>query len=109
MDISKAAAAYGQTSKIGGISGKSSDTVSLDDGDAKNDGASFADLVSEGLEGARSTGYKAEAVSTDALANKTELHDLVTAVSDAELTLNTVVAVRDRMVSAYQDIIKMPI
>ena len=37
------------------------------------------------------------------------LTDLVTAVANAELTLNTVVAVRDRVISAYQSIIGMSI
>ncbi len=107
MDISKAAAAYQQAKNIGGDPVKSADTVSL--GGEGAGGPSFADLVSEGMENARSAGYTSEAISTEALANKAELHDLVTAVSNAELTLNTVVAVRDRMVNAYQDIIKMPI
>jgi flagellar hook-basal body complex protein FliE len=34
---------------------------------------------------------------------------VVTAVSNAEVTLQTVVAVRDRVVAAYLDILKMPI
>lgn len=107
MDISKAVSAYKQASGMGGVGGKGADTVSL--GDDKAVGPSFKDLVAEGLDDARSSGYKAEATSVEALANKSELHELVTAVSNAELTVNTVVAVRDRMVSAYQDIIKMPI
>jgi flagellar hook-basal body complex protein FliE len=37
------------------------------------------------------------------------LTDVVTALARAELTLQTVTAVRDRVVQAYQDIIKMPI
>ncbi|NBX04163.1 MAG: flagellar hook-basal body complex protein FliE, partial [Alphaproteobacteria bacterium] len=40
---------------------------------------------------------------------KVDLTDLVTAVSSAELTLNTVVAVRDKVINAYQEIIRMPI
>ena len=44
-----------------------------------------------------------------ALAGKADLADVVTAVSNAELTLQTVVAVRDRVVAAYLDILKMPI
>jgi flagellar hook-basal body complex protein FliE len=35
--------------------------------------------------------------------------DVVTAVADAETALNTVVAIRDRVINAYQDIIKMPV
>ncbi len=106
MDISKAVAAYNQTNGMGGIAGKATDTASMGE---SNKSSTFQDLVAEGLSGAKETGYKAEAISVDALANKGELHDLVTAVSNAELTVNTVVAVRDRMVNAYQDIIKMPI
>jgi flagellar hook-basal body complex protein FliE len=34
---------------------------------------------------------------------------VVAAVHAAEITLQTVVAVRDRMISAYQDILRMPI
>ena len=37
------------------------------------------------------------------------LTDVVTALSRAELTLQTATAVRDRVVQAYQDIMKMPI
>lgn len=106
MDISKAAAAYQSATKMGGVGGKAQDSISLGN---ENQGPSFKELVSEGLDQARSGGYKAEVTSVEALVNKSELHELVTAVSNAELTLNTVVAVRDRMVNAYQDIIKMPI
>jgi flagellar hook-basal body complex protein FliE len=69
----------------------------------------FDALVAAGLEKARSAGYSSEAVSTEAIAEKAELHELVTSVANAELTLNTVVALRDKLVTAYQDIIKMPI
>ena len=37
------------------------------------------------------------------------LTDVVTALSQAELTLQTATAVRDRVIQAYQDIIRMPI
>jgi flagellar hook-basal body complex protein FliE len=34
---------------------------------------------------------------------------VVTAVAEADLTLQTVVAVRDRVIEAYQNIMRMPI
>ena len=74
-----------------------------------SDRPSFSRLVGDALRTSASTGYKSEEVSTRAIANEADLHELVTTVANAELTLNTVVAVRDRVVSAYQDIIKMPI
>lgn len=91
-------------SDVKGISGIQSDI-----GVEKVRGPAFDDLVATGLEKARATGYTSEATSTEAIADKAELHELVTAVSNAELTLNTVVALRDRIISAYQDLIKMPI
>ncbi len=71
--------------------------------------ASFGDLVGEALINSKQGAYKAEALSTQGLLGKADLSDVITAVSNAELTLNTVVSVRDRMINAYQDIIKMPI
>ena len=56
-----------------------------------------------------SAGHKGETQATQAVAGQANLQDVVEAVNAAELTLQTVVAVRDRMISAYQDIIRMPI
>lgn len=72
-------------------------------------GSSFLDMVGSALKDSASMGYKSEAIATKALSGKADLTDVVTAVSDAETALNTVVAIRDRVISAYQDIIKMPI
>lgn len=69
----------------------------------------FSDLVAHSLQSARDSGYKSEELSAKSMAGQAELHELVTTVANAELTLNTVVAVRDRVINAYQDIIKMPI
>ncbi len=69
----------------------------------------FHDLITSALSEAKNSGYNTEAISMNAIADEASLHDLVTAVTNSELTLQTIVAVRDRAVSAYQDIIKMPI
>lgn len=72
-------------------------------------GSSFMDLLGSALKGAADTGYKSELVSTKALSGKADLTDLVTAISEAETALTAVVNVRDRVINAYQEIIKMPI
>jgi flagellar hook-basal body complex protein FliE len=69
----------------------------------------FDELLTESLSTAKSTSYNTESVSAKSLVGESELHELVTSVTNAELTLNTVVAVRDRVVNAYQEILKMPI
>jgi flagellar hook-basal body complex protein FliE len=71
--------------------------------------SSFSNLVKEGLESAIGTQHKSEAMKMDSLTTgKVDLADLVTAVTNAELSLNTVIAVRDKVIGAYQDIIRMP-
>jgi flagellar hook-basal body complex protein FliE len=70
---------------------------------------SFSAMVHNAIGDAIDTGYKTEGVQMEAMAGKAELHELVTAIANADLTLQTVVAVRDRVISAYQDILRMPI
>jgi flagellar hook-basal body complex protein FliE len=70
---------------------------------------SFSNMVEGALKDSLDSAYKSEAAQVGSLTGKVELSDLVTAVANADLTLNTVVAVRDRVISAYEDIIKMPI
>ena len=43
------------------------------------------------------------------VSGKAELIDVVTAISSAEASLETVMAVRDQVISAYQEIMRMPI
>ncbi len=66
-------------------------------------------MVEQFTTDAMETGRTGEQTSLLAAAKKAELVDVVTAVSDAEVTLQTVMALRDRVIQAYQEIIKMPI
>lgn len=75
--------------------------------DAK--GESFLDMVANIAKDSVKTGKVEELTSMKGMAKQAELVDVVTAVSNAELTLQTVVTVRDRVIQAYQDIIRMPI
>lgn len=70
--------------------------------------ASFSSLLKEGIQSAIDIQYKGESMKMEALTGKVDLSDLVTAVNNAELSLNTVIAVRDKIIGAYQDIIRMP-
>lgn len=70
--------------------------------------SSFSDLLKDSLQNAVDTQYKTESIKMDSMTGKVDLADLVTAVSNAELSLNTVIAIRDKVIGAYQDIIRMP-
>ena len=64
-------------------------------------------MVQDAAKNVIGTESGAEATQLQALTGKVDLSNLVTAVANAELTLNTVVAVRDRVITAYNAIINM--
>lgn len=70
---------------------------------------SFGSVLSNAVSSAIETGHTAETQAMQAIAGGGNLTDVVTALSRAELALQTATAVRDRVVQAYQDIMKMPI
>ncbi|RAK63701.1 flagellar hook-basal body complex protein FliE [Phenylobacterium kunshanense] len=69
----------------------------------------FGDLVKAAITDAVSSSKHAERQMANQVAGKAELVDVVTAVSAAEASLETVMAVRDQVISAYQEIMRMPI
>jgi flagellar hook-basal body complex protein FliE len=69
----------------------------------------FASLIADALGDVGATVARGEAVSMQAIANQADLNEVVAAVTDAEMALQSVIAVRDRVIQAYNDIIKMPI
>lgn len=70
---------------------------------------SFVNMVTDSLQNAVQTGQHAEEMSMAKLAGKASTMDVVTAVANAQHTLETVVAVRDKVMQAYQEILRMPI
>jgi len=77
-------------------------------GDGTGESA-FSSLVSEGLGDVAAATKNLEAQSASALVGKADLVDVATAVQNAEMVVQTVVTVRDKVVAAYNDILKMPI
>jgi flagellar hook-basal body complex protein FliE len=77
--------------------------------DARPTGKSFADVLGDLASSAKDEGVKAEKLGAAALLGKADYAEVVTAVANADVALQTVVTVRDKIISAYQDILKMPI
>jgi flagellar hook-basal body complex protein FliE len=71
--------------------------------------AGFGATLQRAAEGAVELGRTADAASTQALLGQGSVTDVVLALSRADMALQTAVAVRDRVVAAYQDIMRMPI
>ena len=79
------------------------------DGSSINGTSDFGTAITNALDQAVETGHKADDQAMQAISGGGNLTDVVAALSHAEMTLQTVTAIRDRVVQAYQDIIKMPI
>jgi len=71
-------------------------------------GGSFSEVLANYAEDSMATIKKGEQATIMAAKGKADITEVVTAVSNAELTLQTMVTVRDKVISAYQDIIRMP-
>lgn len=69
----------------------------------------FADVLAATTKSAVASLETAEAATAAAVAGKADLTQVVTAVAEAEATLRTVAAVRDKVIAAYQEILRMPI
>jgi flagellar hook-basal body complex protein FliE len=76
---------------------------------AVDDGPGFADLVKNAVSDAVKSSKNAETQMAAHAQGKAELVDVVTAVSSAQMSLQTVMAVRDQVISAYQQVMQMPI
>jgi flagellar hook-basal body complex protein FliE len=69
----------------------------------------FDAFLKNEIEGAAKDLRTNEHQSVQALTGKADLQQLVEAVTNAELSLQKVTAVRDRVISAYQEIMRMPV
>jgi flagellar hook-basal body complex protein FliE len=76
--------------------------------DANGEG-SFASVLKEAIGSVAEMGRKSDAQTRAAANGKANIVDVVTAVSETEVAIDAVVAVRDRVIAAYEDIMKMPI
>lgn len=75
----------------------------------KDEGSSFSDVLKTMARNTIGTLRAGEAASARAVAGDASLPEVVQAITASEVTLQTVVAVRDRMIGAYQEILRMPV
>jgi flagellar hook-basal body complex protein FliE len=87
------------------------DLASTTQNATKVDSKAFTDLVGGALEGSIEKQKIAENLSIQATQDpaSVNMQDLITAVSQAELSLQTMVTMRDKTLEAYTKIMDMPI
>ena len=78
-------------------------------GDTAGDKVSFGDILKNSAIESIKTMRAGETMSAKAVTGEASLPEVVQAVTASEITLQTVVAVRDRVINAYQEIMRMPI
>jgi flagellar hook-basal body complex protein FliE len=91
-DPSKAGGAGGGTGGIAGISDKS-----------------FGDMLKTAIGSVVETGKKSDAQVQAVAAGKANVVDVVAAVAETEVAVDALVAVRDKVIQAYEEIMRMPI
>lgn len=72
-------------------------------------GPGFAELVQNVITQSAEQSKAAETQMTHMVNGQGNLIDVVTAISSAEASLETVLSVRDQVISAYKEILSMPI
>ena len=91
----KAYAAAGQAPALGKVAGAG--------------GQDFGEMLKGVLNDTVHASKAAETQIKAGVQGKAEMIDVVTAISSAESSLETVMAVRDQVIAAYQEIMRMPI
>lgn len=75
----------------------------------KGTGANFGALLENALTQVAAKGREADSRALSLAAGKADLVDVVTAVAETEVAVETLVSVRDKVIQAYEEIFRMPI
>lgn len=89
--------------------GSSTSLDGVDDGGSASGLSGFGATLERAMHEVVETGHEADLKSAQGIAGEASVTDVVTAVSRAQLALQSTVAIRDRVVQAYQDVMKMQI
>jgi flagellar hook-basal body complex protein FliE len=105
LPVSAATSAYANVAKLLNNQGSRPSVNQV----AELGGGDFAKMLGEAVQGVVDSGKVSDAKAMDLVNGKGDMVDVVTAISETELAMNTMVAVRDRVISAYEEIMRMPI
>lgn len=101
-----AAAAYGNASRLINQAAKPQADLTAS---VAPTGGNFADLLAQNVQGVVDQGKQADQMALDMVSGKANVVDMVTALSETEMAIESMVTIRDRVISAYEEIMRMPI
>jgi flagellar hook-basal body complex protein FliE len=96
--------AYASLARIGDPTGIATSAA----GDA-GAGPSFGAVLKEAVGALNATARNSETQTQAMVAGKANIVDVVTAVAETEVTIDALVSVRDKVIAAYEEIMRMPI
>jgi len=79
------------------------------DGGTGDGGPNFSAILKDAMAGVTDIGRKSDAQAQAVAMGKANMIDVVTAVAESETAVQALVSVRDKVIAAYEDILKMPI
>lgn len=106
LQATQAYATVASTTGAGGAAQSASPLASPTAGVSQPD---FGALLTDALQDATATVRAADQAGLSVAAGKADVVDVATAISAAEVSLEAAIAVRNRVIEAYQEIMRMPI
>lgn len=99
------------SSNISGAAAYAAIQDGLSDGQSASSDStnSFGSVLQGAMTGLSNLGQDADTKSVQAMSGTGNVNDMVMAVSKAEMALDATVAVRDKVISAYQEIMRMSV
>ncbi len=104
-----AAGAYANTARLADAAAGVGKVAGADGGAGGSTGGSFGAMLKDALNSVIDSGQKSDAQARQMVNGKADMVDVVTAVSETEVAVETMVAVRNKVIEAYQSIMSMPI
>ncbi len=98
-----------ETAALGGAPSITSVTPTSGPGPAPGAGAAFGDALSRVVNAVESTTGAANTAIANMLDGKGDVHEAMIAMQRAEMTFELTVQMRNKLVQAYQDIMRMPV
>ena len=84
-------------------------SAALAKGTGDSAGPNFGAILKDAMGAVVEAGRKSDAHTQAMVAGKANIVDVVTAVSETEVAVEAMVSVRDRMIAAYEEIMRMQI
>jgi flagellar hook-basal body complex protein FliE len=87
------------------------DTANIGGGPGNSDGGggNFTSILKDVMDAVTASAQKSDVQSQAVAAGNANMVEVVTAVAETETTFQTLISVRDKVIAAYEDVLKMQI